>query len=372
MAVVDDLAPHVDRGPEAVDAPARRSRWPARPRRRTTAVRPGRPGGGRRPRPTARVVAARRSSEPRARRPPMAMPIASRCRRRHGPRPAGGRRGGSANQADSMSTASAPVAASSDRRPPPSPGRARTRTGPVHHVRPGRRSSPARRSAAGKRAQPRLSVDGPQLGRHHQLSRRQRRDRGRRPRPPRPRPTRPRVAASRGPVGRGPVAARPRSPRPGRRPSSASIRSAATTTRSAIGGRPQVAAEGGEREHQPVEVVVDVEVARESPVPVNYGSSQVPSGRWVSTRKPTPRSWCRRHRRRPGGQQGEEGPGGLRGGGGPPAGEAPGRRRSAGPRPSRRRRSGAPPARRVAGRSPPGDPGSRPAATRAGTAAPVP
>ena len=46
VGVVHDLLAHVDRLAPAARARARRSRWPARPRRRTTAARPAAPGAG--------------------------------------------------------------------------------------------------------------------------------------------------------------------------------------------------------------------------------------------------------------------------------------------------------------------------------------
>ena len=73
MGVVDDLAADVDRGRRSGRGPARRSRWPARPRRRTSAGRPARPGGSPPPPPSARGAAAPAAASPRpaARRRPM-------------------------------------------------------------------------------------------------------------------------------------------------------------------------------------------------------------------------------------------------------------------------------------------------------------
>ena len=137
-----------------------------------------------------------------------------------------------------------------------------------------------------------------------------------------------------------------------------------------VASGPHVAAERADREDQPVQVVVDVEVAGEagagepaarprcrrraacppaSAMPRSVAAAlRAPrrrAGRAAPTRSAT--RWTR------------------------PGRPAPGRRRSAGPRPSRRPGSGAAPARPRRGGST-GLPGLTPAAISAGTTAPVP
>ena len=62
VRVVHDLLAHVDRRRRAARGPARRSRWPAPPRRRTTAARPAAPAARPRPRPTGPARARPRAA----------------------------------------------------------------------------------------------------------------------------------------------------------------------------------------------------------------------------------------------------------------------------------------------------------------------
>ncbi len=131
-------------------APGRRCRWPARRRRRTSAAWPAAPRGvgpprSRRPE-RARPGAASAERPTRWPRSPAAATVASAvstiARTTANGRPSVG-----ASQADSMSTASAPVAASSARPAPSTTVRLET-IGPTWTVKPARRSGrrPAPRS----------------------------------------------------------------------------------------------------------------------------------------------------------------------------------------------------------------------------------
>ena len=105
-------------------------------------------------------------------------------------------------------------------------------------------------------------------------------------------------------------------------------------------------------------------------MPVNCGSSQEPSARWVSTSQVTPRSTGPVHRPRGGGsfargEQREQGPPGLRRGARRPVRSMPGPGRTACPLPSRRRRSGELASQRTARRIRPSV-GGTPAATARG------
>ena len=149
--VVHDLLAHVDRRRPAVRARARRSRWPARRRRRTTAARPAAPGVARRPPPSVRPRARRRAARAARPAPPETMPATgwtgvsdTALITATGRSPAA-----AASGADSMSASSVPSAAS----PARSDRRTRWSTvviRPVRAVSPARRSSPASSGADGQ------------------------------------------------------------------------------------------------------------------------------------------------------------------------------------------------------------------------------
>src|ERR1700728_288598 len=218
----------------------------------------------------------------------------------------------SANQADSMSTASAPVAPSAARCSP------RTNVG-EETIGPVRTRQPAAsRSAATSAAAAMVrTVSSSVLRSSVATTMSPGRNEGSRP------PETPATATAMSP-------SKPRC-RPGARsalsrpiPESAtapptaypSMRNAASTRSSAMGHPPHVAAEGAHREHHPVEVVVDVEVAGEPGprvpglVPGAVGTLGVDQVADAARRGRAPL---------PRGQEGQQGPGGLRRGRGPAA-----------------------------------------------------
>ena len=357
----------------AARAPARRSRWPAPRRRRTTAARPAAPGAARRPPPTVRPRARRRAA--RAARP---------ARRRRCPPPGGpavsetalitatGRSpAAAASGADSMSASSAPSAASSAR------SDRRTRWSTVV-IRPGPGGQPGPAQLAGQQR----SATGTVATARPRCRRPGRPGRGRRSARRRP-PSRPAGRTgwlSAHPHGQPPAWCRSRcayladgsalAPQPA--PDRAGL-DAHGGTDDRVGHRVAsvyVAAERADGEGQPVQVVVDVEVAGEA----GAGEPRLVPGAVVafacSASQRMPRSVAGARPARPP-RAGRAAPRRSATRWTRPVRPAPGRRRSAGPRPSRRPAfwccSSQATARRMAGL-----PGFTPAAISAGTTAPVP
>ena len=300
VEVVDDLAAHVDRRAEPLEGPLDDLDRPLDPgaeraRRRQDHLVAGRP-----PPPSARAAAAPGAGtrRPGGRPGPCR---ASRCRPPTGRRPAGGRPGARPTRPTPCRPRVHRSRPARQRRPP------RTRlgedtTGPVTTSRPGRRNSVARRSAAGS-----LRTTVPSVSRSSVATTSCPGARSG-SRPP-PTPTMATAAPSARERGqRGPLGLGPRPPSPAHLDLAAHRQRLDPQRGHHDQAQPwpvacQVTAQRREGEHQPVEVVVDVEVPREARpgeprlVPVAVGPLGVERGR------PPPGRWrrpdrCRR--RRPG------------------------------------------------------------------------
>ena len=246
VAVVDDLAADVHRACRSGRAPAPRSRWPARRRRRTTGARPAGPSWARRRRPTPPGRARPPAASRRARHPPRMMAGDSSSRARgvgDGPHHRDRLLPGHAQQGGGLHVdGERPGGGQAERAPRIPFTRERVDTiGPTVTVEPRRRRAAAT-SGADAEAEPAprgRARRGP--GRRRPGRPAPARRPGRPPRPPRPRPRRTgrRVTAAGG--GGGPAQPGAGRARPGRRAAPtvtarASTRSGASTRQDRASG----------------------------------------------------------------------------------------------------------------------------------------